>query len=258
MLYVCPKIEKQAMKTELIVVGRTADKHFQAGIDDYASRIAHYMSFSITVIPELRGTKNLSFEQQKEAEGALILKQLQPADTVVLLDEHGRELRSTELATWLDGQRQRARRLVFVIGGPYGFSPAVYERADAFHTAYILPRDAAGEEALLRLGLNYVRFGHEEGRLFRFLFESNQFEGMDLSGLLRGPGMNELVGVLAEGLGCGTEEAQKVFLTFFAVAHGLASLLCHNAMAYDEAECQTMLETVFCGALASMKGDTNA
>ncbi|MBQ9923043.1 MAG: TetR/AcrR family transcriptional regulator [Clostridia bacterium] len=135
---------------------------------------------------------------------------------------------------------------------------AVYERADAFHTAYILPRDAAGEEALLRLGLNYVRFGHEEGRLFRFLFESNQFEGMDLSGLLRGPGMNELVGVLAQGLGCGTEEAQKVFLTFFAVAHGLASLLCHNAMAYDEAECQTMLETVFYGALASMKGDTNA
>jgi 23S rRNA (pseudouridine1915-N3)-methyltransferase len=130
MLYVCPQIEKQAMKTELIVVGRTADKHFQAGIDDYASRIAHYMPFSITVIPELRGTKNLSFEQQKEAEGALILKQLQPADTVVLLDEHGRELRSTELATWLDGQRQRARRLVFVIGGPYGFSPAVYERAD--------------------------------------------------------------------------------------------------------------------------------
>ena len=126
---------------------------------------------------------------------------------------------------------------------------AVYERADAFHTAYILPRDAAGEEALLRLGLNYVRFGHEEGRLF---------EGMDLSGLLRGPGMNELVGVLAQGLGCGTEEAQKVFLTFFAVAHGLASLLCHNAMAYDEAECQTMLETVFYGALASMKGDTNA
>ena len=135
---------------------------------------------------------------------------------------------------------------------------AVYERADAFHTASILPRDAAGEEALLRLGLNYVRFGHEEGRLFRFLFESNQFEGMDLSGLLRGPGMNELVGVLAQGLGCGTEEAQKVFLTFFAVAHGLASLLCHNAMAYDEAECQTMLETVFYGALASMKGDTNA
>lgn len=135
---------------------------------------------------------------------------------------------------------------------------AVYERADAFHTAYILPRDAAGDKALLQLGLNYVRFGHEEGRLFRFLFESNQFEGMNLTSLMQGPGMNELVGVLAGGLGCGADEAEKVFLTFFAVAHGLASLLCHNAMAYDETECARMLETVFYGALASMKGDKHA
>jgi 23S rRNA (pseudouridine1915-N3)-methyltransferase len=118
------------MKTELIVVGRTADKHFDAGIRDYVERIGHYMPFSITVIPELRNTKNLTEEQQKTAEGELILKQLQPQDTVVLLDEHGKELRSVELAAWLERKRNTARRLVFIIGGPYGFSPAVYERAN--------------------------------------------------------------------------------------------------------------------------------
>ena len=118
------------MKTELILVGRTADKHFQAGIDDYAQRIGHYMPFSISVIPELRSTKSLSLEQQKQQEGDLILHQIQSQDTVVLLDEHGKEMRSVELARWLERKQQTARRLVFVIGGPYGFSEAVYQRAN--------------------------------------------------------------------------------------------------------------------------------
>ena len=118
------------MKTELILVGRTADKHFQAGIDDYAQRIGHYMPFSISVIPELGSTKSLSQEQQKQQEGGLILHQIQPQDTVVLLDEHGKEMRSVELARWLERKQQTARRLVFVIGGPYGFSEAVYQRAN--------------------------------------------------------------------------------------------------------------------------------
>ena len=118
------------MKTLLILVGKTTDKHFQAGIDDYASRIVHYMPFDIVTIPELRNTKNLSEEQQKTSEGELILRQLQPFDTVVLLDEHGREFRSVEYARWLTQKQQTARRLVFVIGGPYGFSDAVYERAN--------------------------------------------------------------------------------------------------------------------------------
>ena len=135
---------------------------------------------------------------------------------------------------------------------------AVYRKADAFHTAYILPKAAPGDQALLQLGLNYVRFGHEEKHLFRFLFESNRFGGMDLKGLLRGPGVDELVGILSQGLGCGAAEAEQMFLTFFAVAHGLASLLANNAMAYEETECTGMLETVFYGALASMKGDPNA
>ena len=117
------------MKTILILVGKTTDKHFQAGISDYVDRISHYMPFELSVIPELKNTKSLSEDQQKAAEGELILKQIQPSDTVVLLDEHGRELRSIEFARWLEQKRNTARRLVFVIGGPYGFSPAVYARA---------------------------------------------------------------------------------------------------------------------------------
>ena len=118
------------MKTLLILVGKTNDKHFAAGINDYVERIGHYMHFDVVTIPELKNTKNLTEEQQKTTEGELILKQLQPSDTVVLLDEHGRELRSVEFARWIEQKRITARRLVFVIGGPYGFSPAVYARAN--------------------------------------------------------------------------------------------------------------------------------
>ena len=118
------------MKTELILVGKTNDKHFQEGIDDYCQRIGHYMPFSITVIPELKNTKSLSFQQQKEREGELILAKLQSSDHVVLLDEHGKDFRSVEFARWIEQKNASVRRLVFVIGGPYGFSEAVYSRAN--------------------------------------------------------------------------------------------------------------------------------
>ena len=118
------------MKTELILVGKTVSKEFQKLIADYSERVTHYMPFSITVIPELKNTKSLTEEQQKTAEGEQILRLLQPSDTVVLLDEHGREPRSIELAQWLEKKQSIARRLIFIIGGPYGFSPAVYARAN--------------------------------------------------------------------------------------------------------------------------------
>lgn len=118
------------MKTELILVGKTVNKHFVAGIKDYVERIGHYMPFNITVIPELKNTKSLSEEQQKEREGEMILKLLQPSDTVVLMDEHGQEFRSVEFAQWLQKKQNTARRLLFVIGGPYGFSDTVYARAN--------------------------------------------------------------------------------------------------------------------------------
>ena len=118
------------MKTELLLVGKTVNKHFIAGINDYVERTNHYMPFNITVIPELKNTKALTEEQQKEREGDLILQKLQSSDTVVLLDEHGKELRSIEFADWLQRKQNTARRLVFIIGGPYGFSKAVYEQAN--------------------------------------------------------------------------------------------------------------------------------
>ena len=118
------------MKTILILVGKTQNKIFKVGIDDYVSRIEHYMPFSITTISELKNTKSLSEDQQKQKEGELILKEIHPSDTVVLLDEHGAEFRSIEYAKWLKQKQNTARRLVFIIGGPYGFSPDVYTRAN--------------------------------------------------------------------------------------------------------------------------------
>ena len=118
------------MKTTLLLVGKTTDKHISALIDDYSSRITHYMPFDIQIIPDLKNTKSLSFAQQKEREGELILRQIQDSDHVVLLDEHGTERRSIEFASWLERKSHVARRLVFVIGGAYGFSPGVYQRAN--------------------------------------------------------------------------------------------------------------------------------
>lgn len=118
------------MKTELILVSKTTDKHLAVGINDYTERISHYIPFEITVIPDLKNTKSLTEEQQKNKEGEMILQKLQPSDTVVLLDEHGKEYRSIEFADWLQRKQNTARRLVFVVGGPYGFSDAVYARAN--------------------------------------------------------------------------------------------------------------------------------
>lgn len=119
------------MRVALLLVGKTVNKHFVELIDDYASRVKHYISFDIITIPELKNTKNLSAEQQKQQEGELILKQLQAGDHIVLLDEHGKELRSIEFSKYMEQKMQTvSRRLVFIIGGPYGFSPDVYAKAN--------------------------------------------------------------------------------------------------------------------------------
>ena len=118
------------MKTILLQVGKTTNKHIVACINDYVERIGHYMPFSVITIPELKNTKSLNEQQQKEREGELILNNIQTGDVVVLLDEHGQEMRSVEFARWIEKKQQAARRLLFVIGGPYGFSPSVYQRAD--------------------------------------------------------------------------------------------------------------------------------
>ena len=119
------------MRIGLILVGKTVNRHFVELIDDYAERVKHYIGFDITVIPELKNTKSLSPEQQKQQEGEMILKQFQAGDHVVLLDEHGKELRSVEFSKYMEQKMQTvSKRLVFVIGGPYGFSQDVYARAN--------------------------------------------------------------------------------------------------------------------------------
>ena len=119
------------MRTTLILVGKTVNKHFVELIDDYAARVKHYMGFDIITIPELKNTKNLSIDQQKQQEGELILRQLQAGDHVVLLDEHGKEFRSIDFSKYMEQKMQTVgKRLVFIIGGPYGFSPDVYAKAN--------------------------------------------------------------------------------------------------------------------------------
>ena len=118
------------MKTTLILVGKTTDKHITACIDDYLGRIKHYMPFDVQVIPDLKNTKNMSTALQKEREGEQMLKMLQNGDHVVLLDERGTEFRSVEFASWIERKNTNVRHLVFIIGGPYGFSDAVYQRAN--------------------------------------------------------------------------------------------------------------------------------
>lgn len=88
------------------------------------------MPLEVEVIPELKNTKNISENQQKQKEGSLLLKRLQPSDTLVLLDEHGTEFRSLNFASWLQNKKNTVRRLVFAIGGPYGFDQEVHQRAN--------------------------------------------------------------------------------------------------------------------------------
>ena len=119
------------MKITLLVVGKTTDPRLESLIHEYHERLKHYANFSIVVIPELKQAKNLSFAQQKQQEGEMILQALPASSYVILLDEHGREMRSIELAEYIQKRLSAAMDIVFVIGGPYGFSQSVYERANA-------------------------------------------------------------------------------------------------------------------------------
>lgn len=118
------------MKIELLLVGKTVNQHFVAGIKDYVERVNHYIPLTITIIPDLKNNRKMTETQQKILEGQQLLKRINHSDTVVLLDEHGKELRSVEMASWLLKQQQKVKKLVFVIGGPYGFSPDMYARAN--------------------------------------------------------------------------------------------------------------------------------
>lgn len=137
------------MKLQFVVIGKTLDKHLDALIQEYAGRVKHYLPFEMEVIPELKNTKSLSFEQQKQREAELLQKTFREGDYVVLLDENGREFTSVEFANYLQQKQSvAARRLVFVVGGPYGFAPEIY---------------ALTKE---KISLSRMTFSHQMVRLF--------------------------------------------------------------------------------------------
>ena len=136
------------MKITLLVVGKTTDTHIELLIQEYQKRLAHYIPFNIQVIPELRNTKALTPEQQKQTEGELILRTINSSTDLVLLDEHGKEFRSIEFADYVQKRMSSGRDVVFVVGGPYGFSEAVYQRANG------------------KISLSKMTFSHQMVRLF--------------------------------------------------------------------------------------------
>lgn len=118
------------MNIEFIVVGKTDLKQVAELVEMYSKRINFYLKFHITTLADLKNTKNLSVEEQKKQEGAMLLKNFADSDYVVLLDENGREFSSVDYAGWLEKKMlSSTKRLCFVIGGPYGFSAEVYARS---------------------------------------------------------------------------------------------------------------------------------
>lgn len=136
------------MKITLLVVGKTTSTQIESLIREYQKRLTHYIPFVLQVIPELRNTKALTPEQQKQAEGELILRTITPNADLVLLDEHGKEFRSVEFAEYVQKRMSSGRDVVFVVGGPYGFSEAVYQRANG------------------KISLSKMTFSHQMVRLF--------------------------------------------------------------------------------------------
>ena len=135
------------MRITFLVVGKTTDAPIQALISDYQKRLTHYLPFEVQVIPELKNTKHLTEAQQKQLEGELILRAVGNAQ-MVLLDERGREYRSVEFADYLQKRMSAGQDLFFVVGGPYGFSQEVYQRANG------------------QISLSKMTFSHQMVRLF--------------------------------------------------------------------------------------------
>ena len=137
------------MNIKLIVVSKTDVPYLQTGIDEYVGRLKHYCDFELVVVPALKNVGKMSPDEVKEREGVLILKQLEKVDCVVLLDEHGREYTSVGFSEYLQKQMNGGvRTLAFVVGGAFGFSPAVYAAAHS------------------KISLSQMTFNHQMVRLF--------------------------------------------------------------------------------------------
>jgi len=137
------------MTIKLLAIGKTDDKNIQSLIDDYQKRLGHYIKFNLEIIPDLKKVKHLSEAQQKQKEGTLILSKLNSSDILILLDENGKQMDSLAFSTYLQKHMNSGiKQVVFVIGGPYGFSPEVYSKAQG------------------KLSLSKMTFSHQMVRLF--------------------------------------------------------------------------------------------
>ena len=137
------------MNIKLIAIGKTDDKQLQSLIEQYTKRLSHYVKFELEVIPDLKRAKNLSEEEQKVKEGKLILDKVSNSDTLILLDEKGKQFSSENFADKLQKHMNSGiKQLIYVIGGPYGFSEEVYQRANS------------------KLSLSLMTFSHQMIRLF--------------------------------------------------------------------------------------------
>jgi len=137
------------MKITLLLVGKTDDSTIGQLVDDYTKRLSHYVSFNHQVLPDLKKTKHLTQEQQKQQEGNLLMAQIAPADYVILLDEKGKQYSSIRFSEFIQKQlNSGVKHVVFVVGGPYGFSELIYERSNAL------------------LSLSPMTFSHQMVRLF--------------------------------------------------------------------------------------------
>ena len=137
------------MKIKLLAIGKTDDKHLISLIETYKQRLKHYINFELEIIPDIKNVKNLSQVQQKEKEGELILKKLTNTDVLLLLDEKGKEMRSIDFTKFLQKKMNSGiKQLVFVIGGPYGFSENIYKKSQG------------------KISLSKMTFSHQMIRLF--------------------------------------------------------------------------------------------
>ena len=118
------------MQITLLAIGKTDNKQLQQLIDEYTKRLGFYIKFNLEIIPDIKNSKNLSEAQQKQKEGDLILNKVNTSDVLVLLDENGKQLDSIGFSNYLQKHMNSGiKQLIFVIGGPYGFSQEVYQKA---------------------------------------------------------------------------------------------------------------------------------
>jgi len=137
------------MTIKLLAIGKTDNKELQKLIDDYQKRLGFYIKFEFEIIPDIKNSKNLTEDQQKQKEGELILNKLNATDILILLDENGKQMDSVSFSNYIQKHMNSGiKQLVFVIGGPYGFSDEVYNKAQG------------------KLSLSKMTFSHQMVRLF--------------------------------------------------------------------------------------------